>query len=161
MTEKPNPDDARKAAVLASKERLAAEARAKAELEAAERDTTKVLEQNRERWPSMVYDVVHRGVMASAEGFARQGSDYVIPPRPNPGKGTAVTYEIRPSGSLNAVATLTFDMDANTDGTVRPSTSAGGCEPFPAPVRLADVTSEWAEQVTDVVMIAVLRGQRR
>jgi hypothetical protein len=58
------------------------------------------------------------------------------------------------------VATLTFDMDANEDGTVRPSTTARGCDPFPASVRLADVTSEWAEQVTDIVMIAVLRGQQ-
>jgi hypothetical protein len=69
------PDEARRAAVLASKERQAREAQAKAERQAAERGKTKVLEQNRQRWPSVAYDVIHRGVMASGDGFARQGSD--------------------------------------------------------------------------------------
>jgi hypothetical protein len=82
----------------------------------------------------------------------------VIPPRPNVGKDTAVSYEIRPSGSLEVVATATFAMGAN--GTVHPDTSARGCDPFPAPVQVADVEEAWARKVTDIFMFAVLGGQR-
>jgi hypothetical protein len=156
MTDKA--DEARRAAVLASKERKAAEALAKQEREAAKQAKAKVLEQNRQQWPSVVYDVIHRGVMASSDGFARHGSDYVILPRPKPGRDNDAIYQIHPSGNpTKIVATLTFAMDADADGTVRMRTSVGGCV-LPASVRLADVTSEWAERATDAVLDAVLRN---
>jgi hypothetical protein len=78
----------------------------------------KVLAQNRLQW-STAFDIIHRGVMASGDAFARKGSDYVIPPRPNVGKDTAVSYEIRPSGSLDVVATVTFALGAKRRGASR------------------------------------------
>lgn len=157
MTEKPNPQDARKAAVQAFRDREAAAARAKEDQKAAEQEKAKVLAQNRQQW-STASDTIHRGVMASSEAFAREGSEYTIPSRPHTGVATAVTYDIQQSGSLNIVATITFAMD--TDGMVRPSTIARGCDDFPPPTDVAFVTAEWATEATDIVMIAVLRGQQ-
>jgi hypothetical protein len=130
MTEKPNPQDARKAAVQAFRDREAAAARAKEDQNAAEQDKAKVLAQNRQQWSTTAFDTIHRGVMASSEAFAREGSEYIIPPRPNVSADPAATYEIRPSGSLGVVATIAFAM--GTDGMVRPSTTARGCSLPPA-----------------------------
>ena len=155
MTDKA--DDARRAAVRGFQERQAAEARAKASEEAARKDKAKAVEQNKQQWAT-AFQTIHTGVMASSNGFAREGSVYLIRPRPEVRADNSVEYYIQPSGSLTPVATLTFAMDTN--GTVRPTTSARGCGAFPASVRVSDVTADWATQVADVVMIAILDDQR-
>jgi Flp pilus assembly protein TadG len=156
MTDKA--DEGRRAAVRRSQQREADEAQAKADQEAAQQAKAKVLEHNKHQWTSVAFDTIHRGVMASSEAFAREGSAYMIRSKPEVRADNAVTYYIQPSGSLSPVATLAFSMDAN--GMVRPTTSPRGCGAFPASVRVADVTAAWATEVADIVMIAVLDGQR-
>jgi hypothetical protein len=151
--------EARRAAVLASKERQADEARIRAQREADQQSKVRLQDQYKLQWATMGFQMVHHGVMTSGEGFAREGSEYVIEPRPNVRQiDNSVTYEIRGSGSPKAEATVTFQMDDG--GWVRADTSARGCEPLPDPVLVHDITVAWATSAADVVMIAVLAGQR-
>jgi hypothetical protein len=156
MTEEQNPDDARKDALRRFKEREAAEALAKADQEAAERDRAKKLQQNRDQW-ALAFQTIHQGVMASHKAFSNDPNYvYVISMRPEVSVNDAITYKIHPGGHPdNVVANLTFAMDADANGTVRPSADARKCA-LPAPKQVADVTVEWATSVTDKVMIAVL-----
>ena len=43
---------------------------------------------------------------------------------------------------------------------MHPDTTAQGCEKFPGPVLVSEITQDWVEDVADSVMTAVLGGQR-
>ena len=64
------------------------------------------------------------GVMASSNGFSRQGSKFLIAPRPRE-SANFVTYDIQESVAPTIVAaSVTFYM---REGWVRPNTDGSGC----------------------------------
>jgi hypothetical protein len=142
-------DERRKAAVQAFEQREAEAARAKADRDAAQKSRAAALAQENAKWKAQT-QVIHLGVMASSNGFLRQGSRFLIALR----EGTNfVTYDIQESGApTNVAASVTFYM---REGWVRPNTDAYGCT-LPA-VPLDNVSEAWAASVADEVMFAVLR----
>src|ERR1700745_4279438 len=120
MTEKPNSQDARKAAVQGFRDREAAKAMAEADREFAGGESARMYEQLKQHWQTP-FQAIHLGVMVSGEAFAREGSEYLIKPQPHVSRENAVEYIIHRSGGVGAVATLTFSMNGN--GTVHPSAS--------------------------------------
>ena len=144
-------DERRKAAVQAFEQREAEAARAKADRDAAQKNRAAALAQENAKWKAQT-QVIHLGVMASSNGFSRQGSKFLIAPRPREG-ASFVTYDIQESGApTNVAASVTFYM---REGWVRPNTDAYGCT-LPA-VPLDNVSEAWATSVADEVMFAVLR----
>ena len=142
-------DERRKAAVQAFEQREAEAARAKADRDAAEKNRAAALAQENAKWKAQT-QVIHLGVMASSNGFSRQGSRFLIALREG---GNFVTYDIQESGApTNVAASVTFYM---REGWVRPNTDAYGCS-LPA-VPLDNVSEAWATSVADEVMFAVLR----
>jgi len=142
-------DERRKAAVQAFEQREAEAARAKADRDAAEKNRAAALAQENAKWKAQT-QVIHLGVMASSNGFSRQGSRFLIALREG---ANFVTYDIQESGApTNVAASVTFYM---REGWVRPNTDAYGCT-LPA-VPLDDVSEAWATSVADEVMFAVLR----
>ena len=142
-------DERRKAAVQAFEQREAEAARAKADRDAAEKNRAAALAQENAKWKAQT-QVIHLGVMASSNGFSRQGSRFLIALREG---GNFVTYDIQESGApTNVAASVTFYM---REGWVRPNTDAYGCT-LPA-VPLDNVSEAWATSVADEVMFAVLR----
>ena len=142
-------DERRKAAVQAFEQREAEAARAKADRDAAQKNRAAALAQENAKWKAQT-QVIHLGVMASSNGFTRQGSRFLIAPREG---ANFVTYDIQESGApTNVAASVTFYM---REGWVRPNTDAFGCT-LPA-VPLDNVSEAWATSVADEVMFAVLR----
>src|SRR4051812_26288738 len=144
-------DKRRKAAVQAFEQREAEAARAKADRDAAQKNMAAALAQENAKWKAQT-QVIYLGVMASSNGFSRQGSKFLIAPRPREG-ANFVSYEIQESGApTNVAASVTFYM---REGWVLPNTDAFGCT-IPA-VPLDNVSEAWATSVADEVMFAVLR----
>src|SRR6267154_1168429 len=77
-------DERRKAAVQAFEQREAEAARAKADRDAAQKNRAAALAQENAKWKAQT-QVIHLGVMASSNGFSRQGSKFLIAPRPREG----------------------------------------------------------------------------
>src|SRR5258708_4353001 len=116
-------DKRRKAAVQAFEQREAEAARAKADRDAAQKNMAAALAQENAKWKAQT-QVIHLGVMASSNGFSRQGSKFLIAPRPREG-ANFVTYDIQESGALtNVAASVTFYI---REGWVRPNTDAYWC----------------------------------
>src|ERR1700730_3954169 len=157
MTDKQKADEARKAAIRGFQDREASEQRAKADRQAIQEANARRQNQHLLSWATSAYQTVNHGVMAANDAYAQDGSPYVLSSTPDTST-SAVSHEVRRSGSLKVEATLTFAMDA--EGFVRPDTSARGCEEFPEPMAVAEVTAEWAKEVAEVVLKAVLGGQR-
>ena len=142
-------DERRKAAVQAFEQREAEAARAKADRDAAQKNRAAALAQENAKWKAQT-QVIHLGVMASSNAFSRQGSKFLIAPRPG---ANFVTYDIQEGGApTNVAASVTFYM---REGRVLPNTDAFGCT-LPA-VPLDNVSEAWATSVADEVMFAVLR----
>jgi len=95
------------------------------------------------------------GVSKSNQEFGQRGCDFNFAQQQSAVRAAAV-YEVRLSGRLQRVATLTFVL--RDDGRVHVETDARGAA-LPAPTAQTDVTAEWAEKAADQVMIAVLKGQ--
>jgi hypothetical protein len=157
MTEKKKTDDARKTAIRGFQDREASAQRSKADKQAIQQANARRQDQHLLSWANSAYQTIYHGVMAANDASLRDGSPYVLSSAPDTSI-SAVSYEVRRSGSLKVEATLTFALDA--DGFVRPDTSARGCEEFPEPMAVGEVTAGWAEDVAQLVLIAVLGGQR-
>jgi hypothetical protein len=157
MTDKQKADDARKAAIRGFQDREASEQRVKVDQQAIQQANARRHEQHMLSWATSAHQSIHHGVTAANDAFLGDGSPYVLSSAPDTSI-SAVSYEVRRSGSLRVEATLTFALDA--EGFVRPDTSARGCEDFPDPMAVGEVTAAWAEDVAEVVLIAVLGGQQ-
>ncbi len=68
-----------------------------------------------------------------------------------------MTFEVRPSGQLNRLSSLVFNLDDR--GLVHVITDARGAD-LPEPVPVSEVTSDWAEQAAEQLMIFELDGRR-
>ena len=91
-------DERRKAAVQAFEQREAEAARAKADRDAAQKNRAAALAQENAKWKAQT-QVIRLGVMASSNGFSRQGSKFLIAPRPREG---ANFVRLRPMPISNA-----------------------------------------------------------
>jgi hypothetical protein len=150
-------DEKRRAAVRNHEERIAAEEKRKADVEAARQGQEQKLRQAEQNWLTNASQTIRAGVLASSNGFAHQGCNYVIggPDNTTP---FSLGYRIVPSGRpTRTEAEFSFAL---RDGSVCPATTARGCEDFPSPVPVGDVTQDWVEDVADSVMTALLGGQR-
>jgi hypothetical protein len=68
-------------------------ARAKADRDAAQKNKAAALAQENAKWKAQT-QVIYLGVMASSNGFSRQGSKFLIAPRPREG-ANFVSYDIQ------------------------------------------------------------------
>jgi hypothetical protein len=84
--------------------------------------------------------------------FANQDSRLLLIYVPSVVK--SVTFEVRPSGQLNCLASLIFNLDDR--GLVHATTDAPGAN-LPGAVPVSEVTPDWVEQVAEELMIFVLR----
>src|SRR3979409_2068351 len=136
-------DKRRKAAVQAFEQREAEAAGAKADRDAAQKNRASALAQENAKWKAQT-QVIRRGVMASSNGFSRQGSKFLIAPRPREG-ASFVTYDIQESGApTNVAASVTFERSQRGGP---PNTEAGGGTPPAVP--LDNVSEAWATSVAD------------
>jgi hypothetical protein len=150
-------DEKRKAAVLGHQERITAEQRRKADAAAALEAQKQTMRQAQDVWMAKAVPTIRAGVHASGEAFARLRSNYVIGGADDTSP-FSTAYKVVPSGRPAQIeASFTF---AFREGYVHPETTARGCEKFPGPVLVGDVTQDWVEDVADSVMTAVLNGQR-
>src|SRR5258708_35755698 len=116
-------DERRKTAVQAFEQREAEAARAKADRDAAQKNRAAALAQENAKWKAQT-QVIHLGVMASSNGFSRQGSKFLIAPRPKEG-ANFVSYDIQESGEpTNPPPSETFYL---WKGSSRPTTAPHVC----------------------------------
>src|SRR5260370_37659018 len=90
-------DERRKAAVQAFEQGEAGAARAKADRDADQKNRAAALAQENAKWKAQS-QVIRLAVMASSNGFTRQGSKFLIAPRPGEG-ASFVTSAIQESGA--------------------------------------------------------------
>jgi hypothetical protein len=150
-------DEKRRAAVRDHEERNAAEQKLKADAAANQQAHERQMRQAQETWMTKATHTIRAGVQASNEAFARLGSRYVIGSADD-SSPYSIAYKVVPSGRpMHIEASFSFILGGDT---VCPETTAQGCDKFPSPVAVGDVTKDWVEDVADSVMDAALRGQR-
>jgi hypothetical protein len=153
MSDKTNPRDA---AINAFRQCEAEATRASSEQARAEQAEARRQEAYLTAWSTQAFVAISMGVGQLSDDFARRGSPFIIRQIPDRRAGVAV-FEVHRSGDLNREAALEFVL--RPDGLVRAETDARGAE-LPHDIAVDAVTPQWAEQVAEQVMFAVLGGQR-
>jgi hypothetical protein len=150
-------DEKRRAAVRDHERRNAVERKLKADAAASQQAHERQMRLAQETWMTRATPTIRAGVHASNEAFAHLGSKFVIGGA-NDTSPYSIAYKVVPSGRPTHIeASFSFILGGDT---VCPETTAQGCDKFPGPVAVGDVTQDWVEDVADSVMDAVLRGQR-
>jgi len=147
----------RDAAILAFQRRQGKAAQPPHDRARAEQEDARRQEANFTAWSTHAFGEISAGVTRLSNDFARRGSPFVISHRPGGRPGTAA-YVVHVSGSPHSEATLAFIL--HPDGLVRTETDARAAS-LPDGVAVDAVTSEWAEQMAEQVMFAVLGCQQK
>jgi hypothetical protein len=153
MSDKSNPRDA---AISAFRQREAEATRFSNEQAHVQQEQARQQEANLTTWSTRAFGAISMGVMQVSDDFARRDSPFIIRQRPDGRPGIA-GFEVHRSGKLDQEAALKFRLDA--DGVVRAETDAHGAD-LPEGVAVDAVTRQWAEQVAEQVMFAVLGDPR-
>jgi hypothetical protein len=146
-----NREHPRDAAIRQHAERKAEQRREEEERNRKAREQASLHETNESKWRNSTNGVIQQSVHKLDDDYARRSSLYhfgLVPSR-----GTDVTYEIRESGKLDALAHLKFEF--NPSGRVTAHTDVGGTG-LPRSISLDECDAAWVEGVADEVMIAFL-----
>lgn len=147
-------EDPRDAAMRNYRLRQTKAAQTAADQARGESERAKQREQWLTLWATKTFHTISNGVNKSMQEFARRQCEFIFAMVPTRMR-ERVIYEIRGSGQLERLATLTFIL--GPDGLVLVQTDAHGAN-LPGPVVIQEVTTEWAEKAADKTMIAVLNG---
>jgi hypothetical protein len=153
MSDKTNPRDL---AINAFRQREAEAARISSEKMLTQQERARRQTASLTAWSTLAFGAISMGVTQTSNDFAQRGSPFLIRQTPDGRPGFA-SFEIHRSGNLRREAALVFEL--HTDGIVRAGTDARGAD-LPAGIAVDGVTPQWAEQVTEKVMLAVLDVQR-
>jgi hypothetical protein len=145
----------RAAAIKAFQDREVQAAQRQADEERQRREHAEHQQAALNTWRSTTVKTIVEAVTKVSNDFANQRSPLLLIHVPSIVK--SVTFEVRRSGQLNSLASLKFDLDNH--GLVHASTDARGAD-LPEAVPVSEVTSDWAEQAAEQLMIFELDGRR-